>query len=314
VLLGIGGEMIVRSSSRLAVALGITPLVIGLTIVSIGTSLPELAVGVIAAWQGSGGLAVGNIAGTNMVNILFILGLSALIRPLPLAMRVLRLDLPVMVIAGGCMVVMAWDGMLGRQDGSVMILAAVLYTALLLKTVRRESRDIQAEFKEVYVGEAATRRRLARTWPYHGAVLVAGMALTILGADLLVDGAVGIARAVGLSEAIIGLTIVAIGTSAPELATTIIGTIRDERDVAVGNLLGSSIYNILVILGFTCVAAPGGLPVERALLTFDIPLMAAVAVLCVPVFLSDRCVSRTEGGMFVAAYLFYMAWLILFRT
>jgi cation:H+ antiporter len=313
-LLIFAAELIVRHGSSLALALGMSPLVLGLTIVAIGTSAPELAVGITASLGGSGALAVGNIAGTNLVNILLILGLSALLRPLALHSRTLRMDLPMMVVAALLMTALAWDGVLSMRDGITMLLVAVVYTAVIIRQGRRATPAVRKEFREMYGPDGARTPGTDESHKLINALyLAAGLALSVLGAHWLVGGAVEMARSLGMGEAIIGLTIVAIGTSAPELVTTIVGTLRNERDVAVGNLLGSSIYNILVILGIPSLIAPGGIPVERDLLLFDIPLMTAVALLCVPVFISGRDVSRVEGGSFVALYLGYLAWLLLLR-
>lgn len=313
-LLIFAAELIVRHGSSLALAFGVNPLILGLTIVAVGTSAPELAVGITASYTGSGALAVGNIAGTNLVNILLILGLSALMRPLPLHSRTISMDLPMMAVAAVLMTALAWDGMLSPTDGVVMLVVAVAYTVVLVRQSRIESRTVKNEYKEMYGPEGArTPGTVEARVGLNSAMLAAGLVLSVLGANWLVDGAVEIARRLGLGEAIIGLTIVAIGTSAPELVTTIVGTLRNERDVAVGNLLGSSIYNILVILGIPCLLAPGGIPVERELLLFDIPLMTAVAFLCIPVFISDRAVSRVEGGTFVALYVGYLVYLLVLR-
>lgn len=312
-LLVLGAEFVIRGASRLAGSLGISPLVIGLTVVSIGTSAPELAVGVTAAWQGSGSLAVGNIAGTNVFNLLFILCLSALMRPLPIDLQVFKLDLPMMVVAACLLSGLAWDGVVSQLDGGVMVLAALLYTLALVRLSRSESRAVERAYEEEYE-DAATQRTVRLTRVRDGVRLAAGLGLTVLGAHWLVEGAVDIARGLGVAEAVIGLTIVAIGTSAPELVTTIVATIRGERAVAVGNLLGSSIYNILVILAVTCLLIPGGVPVERQLLELDIPLMTAVVVVAVPVFWTGRRVSRLEGGMGLAAYLAYMYWIVAYRA
>lgn len=311
-LLIIAAELVVRHGSVLALALGVSPLVLGLTIVSIGTSAPELAVGITASLGGSGGLAVGNIAGTNLVNILLILGLSALLKPLPLHSRTIRMDLPMMVCAALLMTALAWDGALSARDGLLMLLAAVAYTTLIILFSRKEPGVIKAEYAQMYGVEGARTPGPVKTrMGVNSLGLAAGIVLSVVGADLLVDGAVAMARAWGMGEAVIGLTVVAIGTSAPELVTTIVGTLRNERDVAVGNLLGSSIYNLLVILGIPSLIAPGGIPVERDLLLFDIPLMTAVSLLCIPVFITGRKVSRLEGGSFVALYLAYLAFLLL---
>lgn len=313
-----GAEMLLRGAARIAALLGVRPIVIGLTVVSIGTSMPELAVGVAAATEGRGALAVGNIAGTNIFNILFILGLSAAIRPLPLALQSIRLDVPVMIGTAALLIAMAADGTLGRLDGALLLAAALAYTAALLRASRRESPALRREYAQEYGGAAA----LAPSGAMHpggralwnGVLLLGGMAVTVLGAELLVASAAGLARQYGVSDAFIGLSIVAIGTSAPELATTLVATIKDERDVAIGNLIGSSIYNVLVILGLTCMAAPDGIEVGREILWIDLPLAALVALVCYPVFRSGREVSRREGIAYVVAYLAYLGSLLALRS
>lgn len=313
-LLLIGAELVVRGGTRLALSLGVKPLLLGLTVVAIGTSTPELAVGITASREGSGALAVGNIAGTNIVNILLILGLSALLRPLPLHLQTIRLDLPMMITSAALMTLFAWNGVLSRVDGAVMLCAAVLYTVALIRVASRETQAVKDEFQDMFGADGSkSSRAVARMRAVNAALLTAGVVLSVLGAHWLVTGAVDIARNLGASEAVIGLTIVAIGTSGPELVTTIVATIRNERDVAIGNLLGSSIYNILVILGITCLTSPEGIPVERQLLLIDIPLMTGVALLCVPVFITGRLVSRFEGGVFVGLYLGYLSSLVYTR-
>lgn len=312
-LLIAGAELVVRGASRVATLLGVTPMVIGLTIVSVGTSAPELAVGIVAGLQGKGGLAVGNIAGTNVLNLLFIMGLSALLRPLPLHLQIFKLELPVIVFAATLMTFLAWDGVLSRFDGVLMLLTGLIYTLALIVITRKSSQSAQREFREEYGPYTVPKRPTWRGRTWYATLLVFGIVLTVLGAECLVRGAVNIATLLGVSATIIGLTIVAIGTSAPELVTTIISTIKDDRDVAVGNLLGSSIYNILIILSIPCIIAPDGLPVERQLLWFDIPLMAGVALGAIPVFITGKRVSRLEGGLGVVIYLIYLLWVVVLR-
>lgn len=309
----LGAEVLVRSASTVAAMLGISPIVVGLTIVSVGTSAPELAVGIAAVTEGKGGLAIGNIAGTNIVNILLILGLSAAIRALPIRMQSIKLDVPAMIGAAVALLIMSLDGMLSRGEGALLLVAAVCYTALLVRESRRESAAVKREFNEDFALSSSPAGKRGKRFAWQTALLLAGIALTVLGADLLVAGAVNIARAYGVSDAFIGLTIVAIGTSAPELATTLVSTIRNDRDVAIGNLIGSSVYNILVILGLTMLAAPHGIEVQRDILWIDLPLAAIVAAVCLPVFRSGARVSRTEGALFVAAYLAYLSALVAFR-
>lgn len=313
-LLIAGAELVIRGAKQVATVLGVSPMVIGLTIVSIGTSAPELAIGIVAGLRGSGGLAVGNIAGTNAVNLLFILGLSALIRPLPLKSQVLKLELPVIVVAALLMTILAWDGVLSRSDGLLMLVAGISYSIALFIVSRRTSSDADKSPRGTEAKELppAARSRSGSAWQV--TILLGGLALTVLGAEWLVRGAVVIAESYGVSTTVIGLTIVAIGTSAPELVTTVISTLRKDRDVAVGNLLGSSIYNILVILSITCIVSPSGLPVERQLIIFDIPVMAAVSIAAVPVFITGKQISRIEGGVSIAAYVFYLTWLVFLHN
>jgi cation:H+ antiporter len=302
----------VRGSARAASRLGISPIVVGLTVVSIGTSMPELAVGVVAAVEGSGALAVGNIAGTNVVNLLFVLGLSALILPLAIEMRTLRFELPVMAGAAVLLWVLAANGVLSRIDGVILVTGAAAYTFAVIRASRRETREAAAEFAESYPAEA-TRPGRHRTVLDVG-MMLGGIAVVVLGAEWLVDAAVGMAREFGVSDALIGLTVVAIGTSAPELVTTVVSTVRGDRDIAVGNLLGSSIYNILLILGVTCLVPPHGLELTPALVRIDIPIMVAVALACIPIFITGRRVGRIEGGAMVVGYLAYLAFLLATQT
>jgi len=307
-----GAELLVRGGSRLAARLGIPPIVVGVTVVSLGTSTPELAIGVQSALQDDGTLALGNIAGTNTVNLLLILGLSALIRPLAMKTETLRFDLPVMSAAALLLLVMAWDGVLSRTEGVIMILGAALYAGWIVVWTRRESQAVKDEYEHELGVPTAQRTR--RAVAVNVTLLVAGIVVIVVGADLLVDGAVQIAQTFGVSDAVIGLTIVAVGTSAPELVTTMVSTVKDDRDIAIGNILGSSVYNILLILGVTAVVAPRGAIVEPDLARIDIPVMVAATVVCIPVFITGRRVSRLEGGAFVASYLAYLMSLVLTRV
>ncbi|AOT05947.1 sodium:calcium antiporter (plasmid) [Arthrobacter sp. U41] len=306
-----GAELVLRAGTRLAARLGVSPLVIGLTVVSIGTSAPELAVGVDAVWVGAGDLAVGNIAGTNLVNLLLILGLSALLRPLTLHGQILRFDLPMMALAAISLLLMTLDRTLSRTDGVLLVAIALIYTAVILRVSRRELASVRAEYEAEY---APPPRPSPKGKLVDIVLLVAGIAVVVLGAHGLVGGSVDLAQQLGVSDALIGLTIVSIGTSAPELVTTLVATVRNDRDVAVGNLIGSSVYNIAFILGVTTLTAPGGITVSEQLVQVDLPLMTAAVLLCIPVFLSGRRVHRFEGGLFVVLYLGYLLWLLTTRT
>jgi cation:H+ antiporter len=305
-----GAEVMTRGGTKIASRLGISPIVVGLTVVSIGTSTPELAIGVVAASEGSGALAVGNIAGANVINLLFVLGLSALILPVAIEMRTLRLELPVMAGAAILLWVLAADSVLSRVDGLILVTGAIAYTGAVIWAARRETREIADEFDEAYPTVATSGPRTA----LHVGMTLGGIAIIVVGAQLLVDAAVGMARAFDVSDALIGLTVVAIGTTAPELVTTVVSTLRGERDIAIGNLLGSSMYNVLLILGVTCLVPAHGLELPPALVRIDIPIMVAATLVCIPIFISGRRVGRIEGGAMVAAYVAFLAFLLLTQT
>lgn len=310
-LLALGAELVVRRGTRLAARLGVSPMVIGLTLVSIGTSAPELAIGVAAAWRDSGGLALGNVAGTNTANVLLILGVAALIRPLGLERRTLRVDLPVMVGASLMLMVLARNSMLGRLEGLLLVAGAALYTLLIAHGARRERRDDLAEQRAAGIEPPpASHTGVAMDT----AAVIAGIALIVLGSDWLVEGAIRLSRLLGVSDAFIGLTVVAVGTSLPELVTAVVATLRNARAIAVGNVIGSCVYNILLVLGVTALVPPRAIPVSTELLWVDIPVMTLAAVACWPVFSGSRRVTRFEGGLFVAAYTAYLTYLVLART
>lgn len=309
-----GSEVLVRQGTRLAMLAGISPVVIGLTVVAVGTSAPELAVGIEAALLDKGSLAIGNIAGTNTFNILFILGLSAFITPLRLHSRTVLYDLPIMTVAAGVLFLMAMNGVISRMEGMILLAGAAIYTGGVVITAKRESRRVKAEFASGLAEDVAPVKAQGVSGLLASFLwLCLSIAVVVKGADWLVHGASDLARQMGVTDAFIGLTIVAIGTSAPELVTTIISTLRNERDIAIGNLIGSSTYNILAILGITALFPENGIQVERDLIAIDIPVTAAAALVCVPVFLTNHRVTRTEGALFVTAYTVYFAYLVLAR-
>lgn len=309
-----GSELLTRGGTRVAVRLGISPLIIGLTIVALGTSTPELAVGIDSSLQGKGAIAIGNITGANIFNILFILGLSALIDPLTLKLQTLRFDLPCMLAAALILLALSRDGALSRANGAILISFGFFYTIAVAYLARLENRHAHAEFIKEFGLEAKRQNFTAASTAASVISLFCGIVIVVLGADWFVDGAVNLARMLKVSDTFIGLTVVTLGTSAPELVTTIVGSLRKERDIAVGNLLGSSVYNVFAILGTTCAISPIPVPVSPNVIHIDLPLMAAVAIFCIPVFTTGRRVTRLEGAAFVALYLAYLAYLVLFRT
>jgi cation:H+ antiporter len=306
VALVLGAELVVRAGTRLAARFGVPPLVIGLTVVAVGTSIPELAVGIDAALTGSPGLAVGNIVGTNLVNFLFILGLSALLLPVVFDRATLRYDLPAMTVSALALYLLSLDGTLVRVEGLALLIGGLAYLGLRTWLSLRETRTTG--------GREATRPETASRLGIEGLRLLGGLVLVVVGAELLVDGAVSSARSLGVSDEVIGLTVVAIGTSAPELVTTVVSTLRGERDIAIGNLIGSSVLNITVILGVTITLAPHGVPVPDDVLAADLVLLVAVAVAAVPALVTGSRMTRVEGGLFVGLYVAYLGWLLATRT
>jgi cation:H+ antiporter len=307
VVLVFGADWLVKGASRLALSLGMTPLVVGLTVVAFGTSAPELAVSVASAWSGQADLAVGNVVGSNIANVLLILGISALVAPLVVNQQLVRLDVPIMLGATVLFYVLSLDGRINLWDSILLASGILAYVAFLIRESRREkSVLVLAEYEEaVESGGTLTGDIL---W------MVAGLVGLVAGAQLLVEGAVSLARHFGVSELMIGLTVLAIGTSLPELATSVVAAMRGERDIAVGNVVGSNIFNLLSVLGFTGLVSLGQLPVAPAALALDIPVMLGVALLCVPIFRTGFVVTRANGILFILCYVAYLSWLVLVNT
>lgn len=312
VLLVIGAEILVRGASRLASSLGVSPLVIGLTIVAFGTSAPEMAVSIDAAWAGQADLALGNVVGSNIFNVLFILGVSALVAPLVVSQQLVRLDVPLMIAASIVVLLMGMDNKISRIDGVILFAAVLAYTFFLIRQSRRESSALVTDQYEAEYGAAGAQNGSAlMQYLKDGAMILGGLALLVLGAQWLVDSAVQIAQYLGMSELVIGLTIVAAGTSMPELATSVIASLRGERDIAVGNVVGSNIFNLLAVLGLSSIVAPDGVQVADAALAFDIPVMVGVALICLPIFFTGFLISRLNGALFLFYYVAYTAYLLM---
>lgn len=306
----LGAELLVRGASLLALSIGVSPLVVGLTVVAFGTSSPELAVSVQSALAGQADLAVGNVVGSNIFNVLFILGISALILPLLVSGQVIRQEVPVMI---GVSLLLWWlvaDGRLSRPEAALLLGLLALYTVSVIVQSRRARRALVQEYEEAVTWPTALR--WDRHWAVQVLLVVAGFVLLVLGARWLVEAAIAFARFLGVSELVIGLTIVAAGTSLPEVATSVLAAIRGERDIAVGNVIGSNVFNILGVLGATGLVAQAGLAVASSVLRFDLIVMVAVAIVCLPVFITGRQISRWEGGLFLAYYAAYTAYLILY--
>jgi len=305
-VLVIGADVMVRGASRLAVSFGVSPLVVGLTVVAFGTSAPEMAVSVGSALSGSPDLAIGNVVGSNIANILLILGISALITPLLVDEQIIRQEIPIMIGASVLLVVVALDGRIGLLESIVMFGLVIAYTLFLVVQSRRASKAVEDEFASQIAPSVWDRH-----WAVQIALVGVGLAMLVVGADWLVDSAVAFARAFGVSDLVIGLTVVAVGTSMPEIATSIVAAMRGQRDIAVGNVVGSNVFNILAVLGVTGIVSGAGLPVSEAARNFDLWVMLAVAFACLPIMITGREIARWEGGVFLAYYAAYTAWLVL---
>ena len=308
IILIIGADLLVRGASKLAAAAGIPPLVIGLTIVAIGTASPEIAVSLQAASLGQGSLTLGNVLGSNIFNILFVLGVTALVAPIVIAEQLIRFDAPIMVGVSLLTFGFALDGNLGAIDGGILILALLGYTVFALRQSRKESEEVHEEYAQEF---ADTEKHTTQNTVKNILFMIIGLGLLVLGARWLVDSATTMAKAIGISELVIGLTIVAVGTSLPEVATSIIAALKGESDIAVGNAIGSNIFNLLGVMGLSGVLAPGGIEVAHRVLTFDFLVMVFVALVCMPVFYVDDNVSRGEGMLFLSYYVIYTTYLIL---
>lgn len=304
VLLIVGADLLVRGASRLALLLGLPPLVIGLTVVAFGTSAPELAVSVQGALGGTPDLAMGNVVGSNIFNVLFILGLSALITPLLVQRQLVRQEVPIMIGVSLLLLLLAWNGAISRIEGGLLFAGMIAYTGLLIVQARRGSAVAPAE-----TGEAETTA--GGHWALQVLWVLLGLALLVLGARWLVGAAIGFATALGVSELVIGLTIVAAGTSLPEVATSLIAAFKGQRDIAIGNVLGSNLFNILAVLGLSALVSPVGLPVAESLLRFDLPVMIAAAMLCLPILFTGERIGRREGGLMFGYYVAYTVYLVM---
>lgn len=300
ILLYLGGEALVRGASSLALRMRISPLVIGLTVVAFGTSAPELAVSLEAALGGVGDIALGNVIGSNIANIALILGVTALVRTTRVEARILRVDAPLMVLASLVLVAMLADGRLGRFEGAVLIAGLAAWIGFTAFIARRESQAVRQEFS-MGVPHSLSRVVIAVAFVFGG---IGGL---VVGGQLLIDAAVAIASTAGVSQAVIGLTIVAVGTSLPEFAASVVAALRGQGDIAVGNVVGSNLFNVLGILGISTLVTPLG---RGGIDGTTLAVFVGVAVLIVPLLYTQRQLSRAEGGVLLLVYAGYIAWLL----
>lgn len=305
-LLVLGGDWLVRGAASLAGAFKISPLVIGLTVVAFGTSAPELGVSLSAAISDNAGVAVGNVIGSNITNVLFVLGMAALVTPLVVSSELIRRDVPLMIGASVAFWAAAWDGKISRIEGGLMFAALGIYLFRCIKSSRQETQKAIEEFED-YAESVSGKRDLLINVGF----LVIGLLGLAVGSELLVRGATTIARAMNVSNLVIGLTVVAIGTSLPEVVTSVVASLKGQRDIAVGNVVGSNLFNVLCVIGLTGVVAPGGIPVDPDAVRLHLPIMVAVAVICFPIFWTGKLIRRWEGGLFLTYYVAYTALIVL---
>lgn len=302
-LLAGGGELLVRGATTIASLAGLTPAVIGLTVVAMGTSLPELVVSVMAAAQGQPDMAIGNVVGSNIANITLILGLTALVVPLPILGGVVRREYPFLVVATLICLLFVRDGLLGRPEAAAFLVALVVFMAWMVHLARREVTPIESRDLADEVAGKELPSRLRTTLVAVG-ITGGGIALLVVGGRFLVDGSVRLAELAGLSPRVIGLTIVAVGTSAPEIATSLVAAFRRQTDVAVANLIGSNVFNTLGILGVA--GAATALPVSPELAGYDMFWMLGATVLIFPLMRIGMRLSRLDGLVLLAAYAVYL--------
>jgi cation:H+ antiporter len=300
-----GAEWLVRGAARLAGTLGVSPIVVGLTVVSFGTSAPELVVSTVATLGGNSDLAIGNVLGSNLCNIGLILGVAAIIRPLDVAARVVWREVPLMLLLTVGLYPLAMDGLLSRGDGTILLLALVAYLIFVFQSVESEAPEILGEYEEFMKASAQSERRIHIS---DIGLIVAGCAGLVMGGYAIVQGAVAVATALGVSQMVIGITVVAVGTSLPELATSVVAAAHREADIAVGNVIGSNIFNIAGILGTASVLRPMRVP--PSVLTHELPAVLGISLLLFPLLRTGWRIQRWEGALLLVCYAIVGAWLL----
>jgi len=305
-LLGGGGDLLVRGAVSLARLLRVGPVIIGLTIVAMGTSAPELAASLTAALRGSGDVAIGNVVGSNIINVALIVGLAAVVLPIAVHLSAVRLEWPVMLAFSAAGIAMAWDGTISRLDGAILLLGLVAFTGALIRSARRGSTAPDAQILASEV-DALTVRPARHLVLLDVSLVLGGVVLLVIGAQLLVRGAVSIAEVAGLSERVIGLTVVAAGTSLPELATSLVAARRGQAEIALANVLGSNIFNLGAILGIVALVQPQAVAPE---IGADLWWMLAYAVALFPIMRTDMRITRLEGGLLLGSYGVYLGFLL----
>lgn len=302
VFLYFGANLLVRGAASLAERLGISALVVGLTVVSFGTGMPELIVSTQAAVDGYGGIAIGNVIGSNLSNIGLVLGLSALVYPLKAQLQLIRIDTPIMLLTAIAFLLVFLDHRIGRIEGAVFIAVLAIYTTFkVIQSKKEKQREILKDIEK-------TVPKRSRHWGVDLLLFIAGLGLLIIGSRFLVENAVGLARMIGLNEAVIGLTIVSIGTSMPELAISIVAAFRKQPDIAIGNVIGSNIFNVLGIIGVSSLIRPVSSP-DISLV--DMLVMIGMSLLLLPFIKTGYTLQRWEGGLLLTIYVGYIVYLLL---
>lgn len=303
-----GAELLVKGAATIATRLGIAPVVIGLTVVAFGTSAPEFAVSLGASVSGNTEMSLGNVVGSNIFNILLILGLSATVGGLIVTQRLIRFDIPVMILISVVVLFLSLNNAIGRLEGIALFAAIIIYTTWLIRNARKDSTQVMEEYEESI--EEIEEQIIDRPMWMLVALIAGGLAALVLGSNLLVNSATDIAESLGVSDLVIGLTVVAAGTSLPELATSVLAAVRGQRDIAVGNVVGSNIFNLLGVLGLSGVLASGGIPVTDEALRLDLPVMIVSAFVLIPICWNGFMIKRWEGFLLMAYYVAYVAYLI----
>jgi cation:H+ antiporter len=313
IALTVGAEWLVRGAAHLAVRVGISPLVVGLTVVAFGTSAPELVVSLGAVLKGQVDVAVGNVVGSNICNLLLILGLTAVVAPLVVSPQLLRFDLPLLILVTLVVWALCQDQMLSRYEGAGLFAGVIVYTAWSVIASRwKTRRELAAAEANRPEGDPFEVKKDPPGWWgffFNLLLVIVGLVLLTNGAAWFIDSAIIAARYLGVSELVIGLTLVAAGTSLPEVATSVVAAFRGQRDIAVGNVIGSNLFNLLSVLGASAAVSTAGLTISPLVLNRDLPLMVAATLLCIPVFWTGKQVSRVEGGIFLIGYLGYLTYL-----
>ena len=306
-----GAELFLKAVDHFGLKWGVSPLIMGLTVVAFATGAPELAISIKASLSGNADLVLGNIIGSNVANILLILGISALISPLNITKRVVMIDVPIVIAASATLYILALDGTLSKFDGIILFGGFLAYSLFTFFQIKKHKDD--GEVEEVFHYEKSMDELAKGSFFYikNGGMLAIGLVLIVLGSNWMVDSAVTIATILGLSELVIGLTIVSIGTSLPEVATSLSAARKGNADIAVANVMGSNLYNLLLTLGLTLLIAPEVLTVSVDAIRLDLPFMVAVSIACIPIFIAGFNLTRMDGSIFLFYYVTYLGYLVL---